>query len=216
MGFKELYTFLLDGVLSLLFVKDVLVKEIETMESKEFALRAKSASSIPTKSNEPPMIALFSYKDPLVKTVVWNMKYKRNKKCFLLAGKLLYEKLLEFPMENTLILPVPLSLRRKRKRTYNQTEILAEVIMKNDIQKKFEIGKSCLIRKDAPSQTSLSRLKREENLLHSFTLINPLLVQNRNIIILDDVITTGATIREISKTLQSAGASVVCALAFAH
>ena len=205
---KNLYTFLKDLALSFFFRKDSLVKEIEQMSFDEFKVRARKCDG---KVND-----LFSYKDPLVKTVVWNMKFRKNKKCFAIAGKLLYEKIIALHIPFPLIIPVPLSSKRKRKRGYNQTEVLGKNIMENDKDNLLESSFSCVTKRHVRTQTSLSRNERRKNLKNSFVVTNPSIIKGRNIIVLDDVITTGATMEEMTKVLLDAGAKRVIPIAFAH
>lgn len=203
MWIKKLYMFALD----FLFEKDEMVRELEKMDAKELRTRAERSSSA---------CALFSYKEPLIKALVWNMKFRRNKKCFELAGEALSEELCRFDIEKPLIIPVPISAKRRRERGYNQTELLAEEIMKHDKQGLWETSASCIKRTHTLPQTSLSKKERRENLKGTFVVTMPDMVRGRNIVVLDDVITTGATMEEITKVLIQAGAKRIIHLAFAH
>lgn len=206
MSWKQLYTLFQDFLLSLLFEKSPLLREIETMNEEAFFARAKP-SDIPS--------ALFSYRDPLTRTLVWNIKFRRNKKCCALAGALLYRFLICIPLDRPLLVPVPLSSKRKCERGYNQTEALADEIAKLDADRCFEIEKRAVIRVHAPPQTSLARKERLANLKGAF-IVDTSRVKGRDIIILEDVITTGATIAELRRALIKAGAMKVLAIAIAH
>jgi ComF family protein len=197
---KKLYKLLM----SFLFEKDALLSEIEEMDAETFRLRAEPAKNSPR--------SLFSYKDPLVKAVVWNMKFRKNRKCFTLAGKLLY------PMipSGYLIIPVPISSKRRRDRGYNQAEILAEEIKNLDKEGRLEIGKDLIVKKHVPAQTSLLRKKRMENMKGVFIVTKPEKIRGRDIVVLDDVITTGATVGEMSRVFKEAGAARITAISFAH
>ncbi len=191
-------------LMSFLFEKSPMLAEIEAMDAETFRSRAE-----PAKNSQQ---SLFSYKDPLVKAMIWNMKFRKNRKCFVLAAKLLY------PMipSGYLIIPVPISGKRRRERGYNQAEILAEEIKKLDKTGMLEIGRNLITKKHVPAQTSLPRSERMENMKRAFIVTKPEKIQGRNIIILDDVITTGATAREMSRVLKEAGALHVAELSFAH
>lgn len=214
MSRKQLYTFLKNFLFSILFEKDPLVLKIENMNANAFRLVAVSSSLCSTSSS-----ALFSYKDPLVRTLIWNLKFRKNKHCFELAGEFLYDNLLDFLIndatEQAIIVPVPLSPKRKRERGYNQTELLAEEIQKYDKEGRFEIVLNAVKRKDTPSQTSLSRKERLANLKGVF-IVDSEKIKGKNVIILDDVITTGATTAELKTALQNAGAKNVEIVALAH
>jgi ComF family protein len=133
--------------------------------------------------------------------------------CFRLAGRLLYEKI--SILEPALIIPVPISRERRSERGYNQVECMADEIEKLDRDRIFEIRKDIMKRKHAPPQTSLSRRERLANLKGMFTA-DEVKVRGKNIIILDDVITTGATMAEIRSVLIKSGARKVTAVALAH
>ena len=223
MRIKYIYRFIIDSFTNFLFEKDPLVKELENMDTTTFRSRVEGALR-----RAPSMYALFSYKDPLVKALIWNIKFRMNKKCIKLAGKLLHEEIIKIisthsqdsPFDAPLLIPVPLSPQRKRQRTYNQTECLVEEIIKNTITTMgtivVETGASLVIKKNVSTQTSLSRKERQENLRNSFVVTHPEKIAGRNIIIIDDVITTGATVTELSKVLREAGAKKIIALALAH
>ena len=105
---------------------------------------------------------------------------------------------------------VPMYKRELRKRGYNQSELLAKEIGS-------QIGIPCMrtLNKiyDTCSQKSLHRTERSGNLLGVFDLCA--IVQNKRILLVDDVITTGATLHECAKMLKIGGAQTVTALVFA-
>jgi len=112
------------------------------------------------------------------------------------------------------IVPVPLNILRRAKRGYNQAEILAAVLSK-------EISKPVLTnvlyrKKITKPQFKLSKRERAENMKSSFLIKNAELVKSKNILLIDDVATTGATLSACAKTLKSAGAKKVFALTLAR
>jgi competence protein ComFC len=201
MVWKQIYKY----VLCFLFEKDEALVEIESMGTEEFKKKARP-STVP--------FARFLYRDPLVKTLIWNLKFRKNKECFRLAGALIYGKIQT--MGPALIIPIPLSSKRHWERGYNQVECLAREIEKLDNGILFEIGSDAVKRKNAPAQTSLSRKERLKNIEGMFWVARPERIKDRDIIILDDVITTGATAKELEKVLREAGARSVRAIAIAH
>ncbi len=110
-----------------------------------------------------------------------------------------------------MIIPVPMYRSDRRRRGCNQAELVArelgrelEIPVRSDIVAK--------IRKTA-EQKQLSRREREINLRDAFAVIDSGSVNGRNIILLDDVCTTGSTLRELSRILKGSGAgriSCVC------
>ena len=109
------------------------------------------------------------------------------------------------------IVPLPLSGKRQMKRGYNQSELLA-----NAIAKRFSIvvdDSSLRKIKDITPQFELSREKRLSNIKGAF-VCSPL--TGKNVLLLDDIYTTGATVREAAGSLKAAGAGNVYVLTLAR
>jgi len=202
------------------------VAEIEKMSTDEYRARAIPSIKIKTGEMGLEIYTLFSYKDPLVQTLIWNMKYRRNRIFFKLAGEIIYEELVEILTElnmwndftNPIIIPVPISNKRRRERGYNQTEeILKSTYNDCHCNGKYKI-RDDLVKKGVhtENQTRLGRKERKNNLENAFVVTNKQEIVGRNIVIFDDVITTGTTITKIAQTLKKAGARKVVALAIAH
>lgn len=211
-----MFQFLLD----LLFPPRPLVRELLKMELAEFAARVRKAEHPPGKG----MISCFDYHDALVRQAVWELKYRGNKKIARLLGAALYDELLAFleeyaPLESftePLLVPLPLSKARESERGFNQCELLADVLVELDNGRNFTRSRGLAKIKDTPSQTnSDTRGKRLENLRDCFAA-DESAVKNRNIILIDDVVTTGATLGEARRTLLRAGARKVIAFTVAH
>jgi ComF family protein len=113
-----------------------------------------------------------------------------------------------------MVIPVSLHWLRLIQRGYNQALILARPLSR---ELKIPIRAGALIRgRNTPPQVGLSRNQRRENLKKVFRVNNPKLVKGKNILLVDDVITTGATVDEAAKVLRKAGAEKVSVLAFAR
>jgi competence protein ComFC len=112
-----------------------------------------------------------------------------------------------------LIVPVPISHGNLQKRGFNQTELLARQISK-EIGVKMD-GKVIIRVKETPSQTELSREEREKNLLCAFAIKDTAKVAGKNILLVDDVYTTGSTGRECTRVLMDSGAARVCIITWA-
>ncbi|MBV5293002.1 MAG: ComF family protein [Curvibacter lanceolatus] len=100
------------------------------------------------------------------------------------------------------VLPIPLSRHRLRERGYNQAALLAQQLTRDRLQPDL------LWRlQDTPAQASLTRAQRLRNLRHSFAL-NPgqtPLLKDRRVLLIDDVMTTGATLHSAARVLRQAG-----------
>ncbi len=170
--------------------------------------------------------ALWKYENPLVKTAVWEIKYSKNTIIAKRVGEILYAEIASqfedyMLFENTrkiLLIPVPSSRLRYKERGYNQTELICEALMGFDNVKLFEYKKNILIRtKEVAAQTNtLTRKEREQNPIGSFGIKKPEEVAKRTVVLIDDVLTTGSTLREAMKMLKNAGAKNVFAFTVAH
>ena len=125
-----------------------------------------------------------------------------------------------------LILPTPITKRRRKERGYNQCELLTDEIGRLDIIKKFLFEKNLLIRvQHSDRQTLKDRKNRVEDAKGIFAVdkkaLEKLLVQNSElknsrVVIIDDVITTGSTLNEAMQTMKKAGFGNVAGLSLAH
>lgn len=108
---------------------------------------------------------------------------------------------------------VPMTGKAKRKRGYNQAEILAK-----DLSKYLEIPCLPVLEKfkGNEAQKELSARKRRENVKGVFQVVERYPVKNKTILLCDDIITTGATIQECARILYQAGAAEVLGTAVAH
>lgn len=110
-----------------------------------------------------------------------------------------------------LILFIPIHRRKEAIRGYNQSELLADYISKN---LNIPISKGNLIKtKWTQEQNTLDRIQRFKNLKDSFSIKNPSEFENKRILLIDDIITTGSTFNECAKLLMEKGAKEVLAIA---
>ena len=156
--------------------------------------------------------SVFSYKDPLAKELVWQIKYRKNKKAVTIAAHALF-KSLNGP---ALLIPIPISKKRRKERGYNQCELIIDEIMRLDAEGKFSKDYDLLIRsKHIEKQTHKSRNERLENTKNIFEAAKKENL-NQKIIIIDDVSTTGSTLKEARDVMLEAGYSDVSALTVGH
>ncbi len=169
----------------------------------------------------------FDYHDQQVRRLIWFLKYRKLHNLSVELGTLLYDFALEKLADISswqrkeqlfLVIPVPLSAKRFRERGFNQAELLAKnfclqtpqnFILKTNLVKKI---------KDTPAQASLRRRDRLKNLHGVFELSSqaPKIISKKNIILIDDVTTTGATLKELHQIFKKAGARQVIAFTLAH
>ena len=125
-----------------------------------------------------------------------------------LAGHDIFEKGID------IIIPVPLHYARLFKRKYNQSAVLAAGLSKLS---GFHVDYKSLrkVRHTTP-QIQCSGKQRTKNVRNAFEVISPENIQNKRIVLIDDVFTTGATLTECAKALEKAGAKSVDALTIAR
>lgn len=141
--------------------------------------------------------SILAYKDPLVRELVWQIKYKKNKKAFHLAGQAIYDFLSKYKENKIILVPIPISNKRLKERGYNQCELLINEIIKIDKNNIFIKNTDILkrhIHKD--KQTFKNRKQRIIESENIFLLIPNMNLLNEKIIIIDDVVTTGSTAKQ--------------------
>ncbi len=160
------------------------------------------------------VMALFKFvKESKVQHVLHALKYKQQPELGEMLGRVYGKDLFEaaFSESFDLIVPVPLHISRRRIRGYNQSE-------------KFGKGLSQIL--DVPcddtymtraarteTQTHKSKLSRWENVSRIFQVVDPSTISDRRILLVDDVVTTGATLEACGQALLSAGCrelSIAC------
>ncbi len=125
-------------------------------------------------------------------------------------GRLLAMMLLREHVVFDLVSWVPISAKRARERGYDQTRLLAEAVTK-------ELGAPCVEtlckHRHNPAQSGMKSAKeRHENVRDAYRAVDSERFCGKRVLLLDDVITTGATLNECSRVLRNAGAaSVICA-----
>jgi ComF family protein len=112
------------------------------------------------------------------------------------------------------LVPVPLHPRRRRERGFNQAELLAgEVARCLDL----ELAPAALVRRaDTQTQTGLSAAQRRKNVAGAFAVRHRAQIAGRVVVLVDDVVTTGATARACAQALREAGAKAIRLLSAAR
>ncbi len=115
-----------------------------------------------------------------------------------------------FGQRPVLVVPVPLFKGKRRQRGFNQSELIATAALKSLPRDRFELATDVLIRtRPTDSQIGLTSHQRRENLRGAFAVPRKQEVTGREIILVDDVYTTGTTASECARILRRAGASKV-------
>lgn len=156
------------------------------------------------------MVAAYYFfnKGNKVQKLLHELKYKSNKNVGEKIGVLYGYELLNAPIFNTIdyIMPVPLHPKKLKKRGYNQSEWFANGLSQS---MNIPVSTNILYRNtDSATQTKKSRFNRWENVAEIFGVKTPELLSNKHILLVDDVITTGATIEACAKILKEHRAKV--------
>lgn len=142
--------------------------------------------------------SLFFTKDSIVQDLIFALKYKHQKKVGRLLGNIVGQDLIESKRFKNIdcMIPIPLTHKKQRKRGYNQAYLLCQ-----GIQEKIPhipILPVLLKQKNLKSQTHQTRMERNHLKEESFNLLDKSVLNEKNILLVDDVITTGATMEAAS------------------
>ena len=151
--------------------------------------------------------------DGVARQAVHTLKFRSGRYVAPLLGELMRQSLRRRPLRADLVLPVPLAPRRLRERGYNQAALLAEQVVE---AVGGTLGQAVLEKRDRPPQQALSAAERRRNLQDAIRCPQPDQVAGRRVLLLDDVMTTGATLSACADALDAAGAERVFGLVFAR
>ncbi len=166
--------------------------------------------------------SLFEYENPLAKKLIHGLKFRGLKSTGVFLGKqlaLYIKKLNPHPEiishENIVIIPIPLSRERLRERGFNQATEIANSFSK---ELNIPILQNILVRTKhrLPQSQTKNKKEREENAKDIFSVVSEKSLINRPVILIDDVTTTGATLRSAAKNLKTAGVKTILALTIAR
>lgn len=239
---KEKINKIWEFILGLLFPPVCLVcrKRIDTRENKFFLcisclqkIKLNNTAFCPvcsrrlpenkkTRHQDSPFIlaAAGFYGDEILDPLITLLKYQKIKQAAVPLGEILSRYLkdlfknYELEIKDFLIIPVPLHWQKKKQRGFNQSYLIAGQLSNN---MGLPIENNILKRtKNTASQVELKdKEKREINIKDCFIVEKPELLSGKNIILLDDVFTTGATMKEAALVIKKAGAKKVIGLVVA-
>lgn len=141
----------------------------------------------------------------IMRRLIIDFKFKGKLSYGEIISEIMTEKILEKNLKGQVITYVPMHWKKEGERGYNQSKILAEKIARNLDLSCQDVFEKVI---DTKFQVGLKKFDREENLRDAFHVKN----YAQEIIIVDDVITTGATISELTKLAKKAGIKKVTAL----
>ena len=171
---------------------------------------------------DPPFeraVAYGSY-DGELRDLIHLLKFQQVRPAAVVLGRVLAETIanLEQAMpvgtlfsSKITVIPVPLHTRKQAQRGFNQAEMIARDALKQlSRPKRFDLCTGVLLRRrETGSQIGLTRHQRRENMRGAFAVSDPTRILNRDILLIDDVYTTGTTASECARVLRRAGAARV-------
>lgn len=214
-----MYTFL-EKILTILFPTQCIICENEGSDLCENCVMS---FGIHKPQNYDWTISLWNYRDPNVEKLMRYIKNNPNERiakilAHELVKKIISERIKTAPftdIRNAVIIPIPIGRARYRSRGYNQSLLLARPLAKT-LKRKLFTGILIKAKQTKKQGTTKSRSERLENLKHSFSVKFHEKVRHRDVVIVDDITTTGSTLSEARKTLLAAGARSVVAVTIAN
>ena len=158
-------------------------------------------------------VAYGSY-DGGLRELIHLLKYNAVRPAAAVLGRMLAQSIAtlrsEFEQAPILVVPVPLYKGKRRQRGFNQTELLARAALKQLKDERLQLRADLLLRiRNTHSQIGLTSHQRRENLRGAFAVERAPEVTGRDVILVDDVYTTGTTATECARVLGRAGARQV-------
>ena len=157
-------------------------------------------------------VAYGSY-DGGLRELIHLLKYQSVRPAANVLGEMLAAAIAKlstnFEQKTVLVVPVPLHRSKLHERGFNQAELIARAALK--IHKDNRLKLSPVLKRVRPtkSQIGLTQHQRRENLRGAFAVINPEAIKGSEILLVDDVVTTGTTVSECARILWRSGASKI-------
>lgn len=160
------------------------------------------------------LISIFKYEGIIREKII---QYKFGDRAYMnnTFAKIILknEKICGLLKKYDIIIPVPIHKKRKAQRGYNQTQLIANKISKC---LNIKLCNNVLVKnKNTIAQSKLNKKKRVQNIKGAFKILNSEKIKGKDILLLDDIYTTGSTANECSKILKKAGAKTVGVLTIA-
>ena len=158
-------------------------------------------------------VSVFLYKSP-IDGFIRKLKFDNGKYLAETLSNFIASEVVKMGVNFDYVIPVPLHPSRKKKRGYNQSELLCTSLKRKLL---LNVDNDILIKsRNTLSQAGLSRNERIENLEDAFEVKDKSKIKGKVLLLVDDVFTTGTTINECSKILLDAGAKEVYSITLAH
>lgn len=157
------------------------------------------------------ILAIFEF-NQTVQVLIHEVKYCRAEKLASRLARYAYTQInVPLPWKNgDLVIPVPLFRIREKERGFNQSMAIARGFFpESNYSHQTEVVSRA---KPTVSQTELNRNERLKNIHQAFVVSQPQMIREKDVVLVDDVVTTGATLNECARVLKEAGAGKIWAL----
>jgi len=201
--------------LDLILPRSPFEKELDTLTLEEFI--EKSGGLLYREYNHT--LYLFDYKNEFVRASIHSLKYHGNTRLARWYATLLYEVLLEDISEKGVhLIPIPMNKKKIHIRGWNQCLLITDAFKKIDEKKHFTITTDVLYKKHPTESQARTKSRKERvyNIKNSFGIRHGEKIYKEEVILFDDVITTGSTLREAEHTLARAKVTRLKKIALAH
>jgi len=155
-------------------------------------------------------VAYGSY-DGGLRELIHLLKYEQVRPAARVLGRMLHEamaSLKDLP-NDAVVVPIPLHRKKLRQRGFNQVELIARAALKLESQPRRLFSNTIERQRETKSQIGLTSHQRRENMRGAFVVAKPAQISGREVLLVDDVYTTGTTVSECARILRRAGASKV-------
>lgn len=160
--------------------------------------------------------APFAYRTPLVRDIIHTYKYEGVRNFAPIIAREMEVFLNTYGIavpEQALLVPIPLHPAKERERGFNQSALLAEELaLRLGMKVCYALGRS----RNTPAQVGMADYaQRRENVAGAFAVTKPEMVRGKTVVLVDDVSTSGATLKEAATALRGAEVRTVWAMVFA-
>jgi ComF family protein len=162
------------------------------------------------------ILSAVSFNNKIVKEAIHKFKYSFIEELSIPFALIILNHLQAINCQidnNFIIVPVPMHIKKKRRRGFNQAEEIAKLISQSAT---IPLSTTLIKTKETKPQMELNRNERIENIKNCFEIKNKKEIENKTILLLDDVYTTGTTMNECAKVLKENGAKEIWGVTIAR
>ncbi|MGL5354843.1 MAG: ComF family protein [Clostridium sp.] len=206
----KIIKYIINGILDVIFPPEEVC--ISCLEDGYVGLCPNCFNKIRKSKHNNGIFSYGYYVGPL-KDLILAFKYKENYLAGTILGEVLCETIESNNLEFDIVAYVPLSKESMKKRGFNQSEILAKKVSE---KYNVPISKALIKIKETKEQKTLSKEDRKNNIIDAFEVKKNNDINSKNVILIDDVTTTGVTAYECAKVLKQNGARTVDILTVAQ